>query len=85
MTIDSVDPVWPYEGLYNWRVKFVWWSMTFNDFSDKLQGYKLEFKKSNGRDLLTIEELELFLSRKKSSIHNSKKSKTVKSLKGMNF
>lgn len=59
--------------------------MTFNDFSDKLQGYKLEFKKSNGRDLLTIEELELFLSRKKSSIHNSKKSKTVKSLKGMNF
>lgn len=55
--------------------------MTYDEFHSKLDNIKIDFKKSRGRDLVTIAELEEFLVGRK--VDTSKRSKGAKSLKGL--
>lgn len=60
--------------------------MKFDEFVEKLDSIKQEFKSLNGRDVQTIEELETFLKNKKLApklaLGNRR---SLKSLKGFNI
>lgn len=59
--------------------------MSFDEFSQKLQAVKEDFRKSFGRDIATIRELEEYLVRRKLSQGGAKKARNLKSLKGFDL
>ena len=56
--------------------------MNYDDFYERLQKVKADFKKSKGKDLETIHELDTFLDRRLAG-STSKASKGAKSLRGL--
>lgn len=55
--------------------------MTYDDFSDKLREIKTEFETTKNTKLKTVEQLESYLTERK----NRRKTRGVKSLKGLNI
>jgi hypothetical protein len=56
--------------------------MKFDEFMDKLKEIKEEYRRFQGEELKTIEELEKFLTLKK---FRTSKRRHLKSLKGLGF
>lgn len=55
--------------------------MTYDDFIEKLREIKAEFKRAKRTDLITIEQLEHYLTERKSR----RSSRGLKSLKGLDL
>jgi hypothetical protein len=54
--------------------------MTFDEFADKLRKIRADYRRSKGRDLITIEELEKYLDRR---LAKRPKRTALRSLRGI--
>ena len=53
--------------------------MTYDEFSDKLEKVAVEFRRTNGREMVTVAELKAFLDRRLAK----PKKRGARSLKGL--